>query len=163
MSRKNVTASSPKATPKSARHKTTTPRKSGSVPPSEPVIVEAMAPPETPPVAPPDATKSFPPDGPGAPDSSAKQLAEAEQTPAGPMIVEAMAPPEEPLVVEAMAPPEEPAGPSVDRATFEAMVRQEAYLQAERRGFRNGNPFEDWVRAESVVRAKLQADGVSVR
>jgi len=68
----------------------------------------------------------------------------------------------EPVVAEpAPAPAPEPV--RIARAEFEAVVRREAWLLAEARSFRNGSAFEDWIRAERAVRARLAADGVSVR
>lgn len=96
---------------------------------------------------------------------------------ASPEVIEAMAPPaaivevaiaqpevqpeaqpEVPEIIEAMAPPAR----TVTHEELTAMVRREAYLRAQRRGFRNGNPFEDWVLAEADVRATLANEGVSL-
>ena len=51
----------------------------------------------------------------------------------------------------------------VERQEWEPVVRKEAYLLAEQRGFRNGNPFEDWIRAEATVRARFESEGATVR
>jgi Protein of unknown function (DUF2934) len=92
---------------------------------------------------------------------------------ASPEVIEAMAPPaaivevaiaqpeaqpEVSEIIEAMAPPAR----TVTRDELTALVRREAYLRAQRRGFRNGNPFEDWVLAEADVRAQLATEGVSL-
>ncbi len=73
----------------------------------------------------------------------------------------------EPVVTEAAvaepAPAPAPEPVRIARAEFEAVVRREAWLLAEARSFRNGSAFEDWIRAECAVRARLAADGVSVR
>ncbi len=69
------------------------------------------------------------------------------------VVVETLAVVEAPVVVEA------PAARVVSRDEFELMVRREAYQRAERRAFRNGTAFEDWIRAEAVVRDLLIADG----
>lgn len=66
--------------------------------------------------------------------------------------------PEEPAIIEAMAPPSR----TLSREEFEAIVRREAYMRAQQRGFRNGSPLEDWVAAEIEVRARLSAEGASV-
>lgn len=66
--------------------------------------------------------------------------------------------PEEPAIIEAMAPPSR----TLSREEFEAMVRREAYMRAQQRGFRNGSPLEDWVAAEIDVRARLTAEGASL-
>jgi len=52
---------------------------------------------------------------------------------------------------------------TIARTEFDTAVRREAWLLAERRGFRNGSAYEDWIRAETGVRARLVAEGVSVR
>lgn len=56
-----------------------------------------------------------------------------------------------------------PAPRVVERHEWEPVVRKEAYLLAEQRGFRNGNPFEDWIRAEATVRARFESEGATVR
>jgi hypothetical protein len=66
-------------------------------------------------------------------------------------------------VVAEPAPAPAPEPVRIARAEFEAVVRREAWLLAEARSFRNGSAFEDWIRAECAVRARLAADGVSVR
>ena len=68
------------------------------------------------------------------------------------VVVETLAVVEAPVVVA-------PAARVVSRDEFELMVRREAYQRAERRAFRNGTAFEDWIRAEAVVRDLLIADG----
>ncbi len=68
-------------------------------------------------------------------------------------VFETVAAVETPAVVEA------PAARVVSRDELETLVRREAYQRAERRAFRNGSAFEDWVRAEAVVRDQLIADG----
>jgi hypothetical protein len=62
------------------------------------------------------------------------------------------------VVVEAVAAPTR----IIARGEFDAIVRREAYLLAEARGFRQGSAFEDWIRAESAVHARLRAEGVSL-
>ncbi len=76
------------------------------------------------------------------------------------VVVEAqpVALPEEPAIIEAMAPPAR----TLSRDELEAIIRREAYMRAQQRGFRNGSPLEDWVAAESEVRAKLTAEGASL-
>ena len=69
-----------------------------------------------------------------------------------PVVVETLAVVEAPVVVA-------PAARVVSRDELELMVRREAYQRAERRAFRNGTAFEDWIRAEAVVRDLLIADG----
>jgi Protein of unknown function (DUF2934) len=51
---------------------------------------------------------------------------------------------------------------TLDRSEFEAIVRTEAHGLALARGFRNGNPFGDWVRAEAAVLSRLAAEGRTV-
>lgn len=51
---------------------------------------------------------------------------------------------------------------AMDRSEFEAIVRTEAHGLALARGFRNGNPFGDWVRAEATVLSRLAAEGRTV-
>ncbi len=36
-----------------------------------------------------------------------------------------------------------------------AMIAEEAYLRAERRGFQNGNPVQDWLDAEQEITHRL--------
>ena len=50
---------------------------------------------------------------------------------------------------------------TIDRDAFDAEVRRAAYELAAARKFRGGSAFEDWVRAEKEVRARLATEGVS--
>lgn len=62
--------------------------------------------------------------------------------------------------VEALAPVlAEKAVRLVTRAEFLELVRKEAYLRAQRRDFKNGSPFQDWVNAEAAVSGRLAAQG----
>jgi hypothetical protein len=80
--------------------------------------------------------------------------------PVAPPSAESLVPDFEPSSVP--APPAARAPYTMTRAEFEATVRREAWLLAEARSFRNGSPLEDWLRAETAVRARLQAEGVSI-
>ena len=68
--------------------------------------------------------------------------------------------PVEPVVESA---PPTPSPRVVERNEWEPVVRKEAYLLAEQRAFRNGNPFEDWIRAEAAVRTRFESEGATVR
>jgi hypothetical protein len=48
-----------------------------------------------------------------------------------------------------------PAPPYTDEE-WRAMVRRAAYLRAERRGFANGTPRQDWLEAEEELRRALK-------
>lgn len=65
---------------------------------------------------------------------------------------------EEPVMIEAVAPPAR----TLSRDELEGIIRREAYMRAQQRGFRNGSPVEDWITAESEVRARLIAEGASL-
>lgn len=125
---------------------TKTARKSSAartkLPDTTPVIIEAVAPPA-------EVVESVAPAAEAAPavvEATVEAVAAAE-----PEKIEA------PEIIEAMAPPTR----TLTHDEYAAMVRKEAYLLASARGFRNGTPFEDWVRAEAVVRARLTAEGAS--
>ena len=132
MSRKNAVKNTPKTVP-SARKKATSPRRTTGAQDLAPAIAEAM------------------------PTTPAESVVAAPAVEVAP----AVAAPE--AVVEAVAVTVVEAAPrTIARAEFEAAVRREAFLSAERRGFRNGSAFEDWIRAERGVRARLAAEGVAV-
>jgi hypothetical protein len=124
-----------KSTPKtvtSARKKATSPRRTTGAQDLAPTAAEAL------------------------PSTPAEPVVVAEPVVAAPeAVVEAVAVTVAVTVVEA-------APRTIARAEFEAAVRREAFLSAERRGFRNGSAFEDWIRAERGVRARLAAEGVAV-
>jgi len=140
MSRKNAVKNAPK-TVTSARKKATSPRRTTGAQDLAPAVADAL--PTTPaePVA--------------APVVAAEAVAEAVVVPSA---ADLPAPP-----VAAPAVPPAVAPRTIARYEFDAVVRREAWLLAERRGFRNGSAFEDWIRAEAGVRARLGAEGVSVR
>lgn len=133
MSRKNTARTAARPAP-SARKKAVTSRRTTEAVEAAPALVEAL--PTTP----------------------------AEAVVAEPIAAEVVA---EPTVAEVVvaepAPAPAPEPVRIARAEFEAVVRREAWLLAEARSFRNGSAFEDWIRAECAVRARLAADGVSVR
>lgn len=45
-----------------------------------------------------------------------------------------------------------------DEAHWHRLISEAAYYLAEQRGFAQGSEDEDWLRAEAIVRAKLQGD-----
>ena len=51
----------------------------------------------------------------------------------------------------------EPGAARYDDAQWHAKVAELAYLRAERRGFVNGSPDQDWLEAEEELRCELQA------
>lgn len=66
-----------------------------------------------------------------------------------------------PVAEAAPAPPVAPV-PAVARGEFETVVRAEAHALAVARGYRDGSPFSDWVRAEAAVLARFAAEGRAV-
>ena len=50
-------------------------------------------------------------------------------------------------------------GTSIDAEQRQQMIAQEAYLIAERRGFKGGDPGEDWAAAEKAVNNRLMQAG----
>lgn len=80
---------------------------------------------------------------------------------AKPVEVKAEAKPVEPKKVETKLAPvvtEKPVH-TVSRGEFLELVRKEAYLRAQRRNFKNGSAFQDWVNAEAAVSGRLAAQG----
>ena len=66
-----------------------------------------------------------------------------------------------PVAAVAPSPPVAPV-PAVARGEFEIVVRAEAHALAVARGYRDGSPFGDWVRAEAAVLARFAAEGRAV-
>jgi len=133
MSRKNAVKITPK-TVTSARKKATSPRRATGAQDLAPAVTEAL------PTTPAEAVVV----------AVAETIAETIAAP----VAEPVA---APTATPAMAPY------TIARTEFDTAVRREAWLLAERRGFRNGSAYEDWIRAETGVRARLVAEGVSVR
>jgi len=46
-------------------------------------------------------------------------------------------------------------GPGVDAAERQRLIAEAAYLMAERRGFEQGDPAQDWINAEEEVNRML--------
>lgn len=134
MSRKNAVKTAPK-TVTSARKKATSSRRTTGAQDLAPAIAEAL------------------PTTPAEPVVVAAPVVVAEPVADAPVVA----------AVEAVAVTVVEAAPrTIARAEFEAAVRREAFLSSERRGFRNGSAFEDWIRAERGVRARLASEGVAV-
>lgn len=134
MSRKNTARAAARPAP-TARKKAVTSRRTAEAVEAAPALVEAL--PTTP------------------AEVAAPVVAEPVVAIAEPAPVAEPTPPAEPAVAQKPV--------TVTRGEFEAAVRREAWLLAEARSFRNGSAFEDWIRAEGAVRARLAADGISVR
>ena len=49
-------------------------------------------------------------------------------------------------------------GTSIDTEHRQRLIAEEAYLIAERRGFQDGNPAEDWARAEEQINHRLMQE-----
>jgi hypothetical protein len=50
-------------------------------------------------------------------------------------------------------------GASIDADYRQRLVAEEAYLIAEQRGFQNGDPAQDWAKAEERVNHRLMLEG----
>jgi hypothetical protein len=139
MSRKNAVKNTPKTVP-SARKKTTSPRRTTGAQDLAPTLAETL------------------------PTTPAETVVETVVENVVETTVEAVsevAPDFAPLATPVVTPVVMPY--TISRSEFDMAVRREAWLLAEHRGFRNGSAFEDWIRAEAGVRARLDAEGVAVR
>jgi len=58
--------------------------------------------------------------------------------------------------------PRSPVERTIPDAVRYNMIAEAAYYRAEKRGFQNGNPIEDWLTAEEEIKEKLSEPAPSV-
>jgi hypothetical protein len=143
MSRKNAVKNTPKTVP-SARKKTTSPRRTTGAQDLAPTLAETL------PTTPAETVVE------NVVETVVENVVETTFE-----AVSEVAPDFAPLATPSVMPAVTPY--TISRSEFDMAVRREAWLLAEHRGFRNGSAFEDWIRAEAGVRARLDAEGVAVR